>query len=363
MISDPWRPAITHRSPIPDRAVLDDEAVGKHPALTRPTHHVNLATMRVMCALRQTDRGVLIPFLLALFISLSGHAARADVARPAGAGNGAVVGKVHLLGGAKCEIRASGKSFPAAIGFPLLESDELVIPVGEFMIVALTNGHVVRIDEDLTMKVSELVLLRAPPPRDPLIAQLDRLLTKKERAQAERISGVQARRHGGEEMPVETSDPRGSTRRGDVPILLGDPEPDTNRPMPRPKQSKPSEPSVGSLVPPVAQPRKPERLGTPATGAPVPTMPPAPPSPDLMDKPSPSALTLPKQNETRQCLIGALLPSISKVTVEVKLKAGRIVRVRLRGGLVTPACMSRLLLKQPGQGPDETWLRSEIVLR
>lgn len=335
--------------------------------LTPPQHRVNLANMRGICARRQgvraTERGALLPLFMALvlpfWIGLFGDVALADVARPPGTGTGPVVGKVHLLGGTTSQIRASGKSFSASIGLPLLASDELIVPVGEFLVVALSNGHLVRIDEDLTMKVSEIVLLGVPPTQESLVAQLDRLLTKKERAQSERISGVQARRQGGDEIPVETNDrqqikPKVSTRA--TPVLL-DPIPDAGREAkPRAEPVAPSPPAPPA---PTVQPMPPR------TGTPAPTTP-KPPTIGALDdgvrKQSPG-LTLPKQNETKQCLVGALLPSISRVNVEVKLKGGRIVRVRLRGGLVAPACMSKLLLKQPGQGPDDQWLSSEIVLR
>lgn len=298
-------------------------------------------------AVRRAERRALLPLLFAMCLSLFAGVADADVARPPGTGTGPVVGKVHLLGGKGCQITASGKSFPAAIGLPLLASDEMAIPVGEFLLVALGNGHLVRIDEDLTMKVGEIVLLGVPPTRESLVAQLDRLLTKKELAQSERISGVQARRQAGDEMPVETSDrrqskPKATTR--ETPVLL-DPLSDAGRPLPgRAELTTPSPPS----------PVTPPSPTTPLIGG----------MPEARDKKAPSpTIALPKSDETKQCLVGALLPSISRVTVEVKLKSGRIARVRLRGGLVAPPCVSKLLLKQPGKGPDDTWLSSEIVIR
>lgn len=294
---------------------------------------------------RSTERGALLPLFLSLCLSLClglfADVAAAEVTRPPGAGTGAVVGKVHLLGGTGSRIRAGGKSFSASVGLPLLASDEMVVPIGEFLLVALSNGHLVRIDEDLTMKVSEIVLLGVPPTKESLVAQLDRLLTKKERAQSERISGVQARRRGGDEMPVETDEsrpnkPLPNTRA--TPILM-DPISDTGRPAPPP-------PNTGSA---------PGRPNTPMIGG--------TPEAELSKKVPSPPITLPKSQETKQCLVSTLLPSISRVTVEVKLKNGNIVQVRLRGGLVAPLCLSKLLLMQPGKGPDQTWLSSEIVLR
>ena len=71
------------------------------------------------------------------------RSAAADVTRPPGTGTGPAVAKVHLIGGTGCQVRASGKTIPAAAGLPLLASDELLVPIGEFLLVALGLGFVI----------------------------------------------------------------------------------------------------------------------------------------------------------------------------------------------------------------------------
>ena len=96
-------------------------------------------------------------------------------------------------------------TFGAVAGVPLLASDELVVPLGEFLIVALTNGHVVRVDEDLTMKVSEIVMLNVPPTKEGLSITLLRKNS---------MRAAPAACRGGACLPRPTNSSQASARHG-----------------------------------------------------------------------------------------------------------------------------------------------------
>ena len=131
----------------------------------------------------------------------------AEPARPAAAGSGELVDWVHLLSGQHATFRAAGKQFPLQVGTPLLRSDTIEVPAGEFVVVKLHNGYVVKIDEDTTLAVSQIVSLDAPPTKESLAAQLDRVLTKEERGRSERIAGGQARLAGADSVAPQSGSP------------------------------------------------------------------------------------------------------------------------------------------------------------
>lgn len=135
----------------------------------------------------------------------SAGGARADAVRPAAAGAGEAVAWVHLRGGQNVTFRAAGKEFPAQVGTPLLRTDVLAVPAGEFVVVKLRNGYVVKIDEDTTLTVSGIVSLDAPPTSESLTSQLDRVLTREERGRAERIAATQARLAGAESVAPQAA--------------------------------------------------------------------------------------------------------------------------------------------------------------
>lgn len=115
--------------------------------------------------------------------------------RPPGAGSGEPAARVRLRGGTGAHVKAeTGLEFPALAGTVLLRSDLLVVPSGEFLVVLIVgNGYLVRIDEDLTLRVGELVLLDAPATGESLASQLNRLVSKDELGRAERLAGTQSR--------------------------------------------------------------------------------------------------------------------------------------------------------------------------
>lgn len=131
--------------------------------------------------------------------------ARGDVPRPAGTGTGELLAKVHLVGGTGTRIKpGAGNAFAPRPTMPILRTDTLVVPAGEFLIVHLVkNNHLVRVDDDVILKVTDIVLLNAPRTNESLAAQLDRMVSIDEKRTAERIAGTYATRSAGEAAPPE----------------------------------------------------------------------------------------------------------------------------------------------------------------
>jgi hypothetical protein len=143
--------------------------------------------------------------LLAVF--LVPWVAAADEPRPAGTGHEAPVAHVHMVGGRAIQIRpAAGKAFSPRVTQPLFRSDQLVVPASEFLLVHITgNNHLVRIDDDVTLRVSEIVVLNAPRTSESLAAQLDRMVTREERRSVERIAGTYAGLSAAEAAPPQSA--------------------------------------------------------------------------------------------------------------------------------------------------------------
>jgi len=123
--------------------------------------------------------------LVLLLAACTSHQAKAAT-RPAGAGQGKTEATVLIASGkpqAMPTIRAmTGVAFAAQGGVPLLRTDTMQVPEGAFLVLELTDNHVVvRVDEDLTMRVGDLALLGAPAPSASVSDQLDRLLTSEDR--------------------------------------------------------------------------------------------------------------------------------------------------------------------------------------
>lgn len=93
----------------------------------------------------------------------------------------------------------------------LFRSDTIVVPANEFVVVHLTgNNHLARLDDDVTLKVGDIVLLSAKRNPESIAAQLDRMVTRDEQRSAERIAGTYAGRAAGDAPPPEASSSFGS---------------------------------------------------------------------------------------------------------------------------------------------------------
>jgi hypothetical protein len=419
---------------------------------------------------------------LALFVCSLVANARGDSGRPPGVPAGPVVARVHLRSGISSRIRVDSVEFPAETGTALTPNDEISTPPGEFLILSLTNGYLVRIDEDLSLRVRDIVLLGAPPARESFAAQLDRLVTREERAQTERIAGSQARRSAADAVPAQSPAPpkfpRGSAPRPPTPAPPPPSETSSSNsgglglsgigqggggsgqgiglgglgtighgagsgsgqgygagsgrlggaPRTNPPHVVFGPPTVtGSLPAEIvrriirqqtnrvrycyeqALGRNPALAGTVSVrlvvsrngtvtsatdaGSQLPDATalncvvnglrslhfPAPSDPAEVlvtqtialtpaDGPPSSATSspaLPRLGEVSACLHRELshLPlQLGRITVRVRIAAGRIVRVALGGGLPTPACARELLIGQALQGTEGTWIGNDVPL-
>ncbi len=106
-----------------------------------------------------------------------------------------------MQGSAQCV--CDGASVPAAVGLMLGRHDTLITDDESAVILALSNNHLVRIDEDLELGISDIVMLDAPEIAMDARSQLKTLLYPDERVtmegviEAEQIAGWHARMSAG----------------------------------------------------------------------------------------------------------------------------------------------------------------------
>ncbi|HEX2573973.1 MAG TPA: hypothetical protein VH877_30775 [Polyangia bacterium] len=294
-----------------------------------------------------------------------------EPARPPGAGQGDTAARAYLRGGERSRIKAeTGVEFPPLPGMPLLRTDQLVVPGGEFLLLRLGNGHLVRIDEDLTMKVSEIVLLEAPPAGESVAAQLDRLVTREELARAERMAGAQARRQAAESMPAMEEEP---DRFAKVVVPAKDaPGSVSASAAPAPagadKKAVPKAPAEKSAAAQEERRARLERditsqgllrlLGSRGGGEGALS------GAGGLDIGAALAPEVPELPRLRECLareLGHLPVKLKKVTLRLRSEGGKVTRVVLGGALPTPVCARDILIGQTfaAEGP---WRTLEIEL-
>lgn len=133
-----------------------------------------------------------------LVLLLTSCSARGEERRPPGAAQGPAVADLVVVRG-KGQVRSAGAVFPAKEGLPLTAADELLVPVAGLMVVSLRNGHLVTVDEDLELRVSDIALLKSnatAPSFEQQLAALQRRHTLQGN-EGERVAGFQSRRMAG----------------------------------------------------------------------------------------------------------------------------------------------------------------------
>lgn len=144
--------------------------------------------------------------VMLLFSACSPNQAAPSVAvRPAAAGSGDARAFVQLVKGPARIRTAAGFTFDAKPGVPLLIGDEIESPAGGLVVLRLANDYLVRVDAGVALRIKDIVLLDAPHAGEGLAAQLDRLLTKDEQRQGERIAGWHARLTAAETVPPQAA--------------------------------------------------------------------------------------------------------------------------------------------------------------
>jgi len=325
------------------------------------------------------------------------------VERPSEAGKGEVRAKIHLVDGAARVQAANGYAFNARPGIPLLAGDKVMPGDKGFVVLRLQNDYLVRIDSGVELEVSDIVLLGAPKAKLSLAAQLDRMLTRKEKRKGERIAGWHARLTGAETVPTSSKKKRSLRRKKAVhkhralqevrsmeaeevavPMKATKRE-DVKRGEAREKVERKLQKDVAEkgVKPPAAPPGG----GVPsATGAEevtadadtdgAPLVPSRPvfkwrtrvgdktaeknePLPVLADRMRRDPLVLESLNKE----LAMLGVELETVEIMVELANHRIKRVLLGGGLLTPETIkARYVNKKMPGGPADGWVIFEVAL-
>jgi hypothetical protein len=319
---------------------------------------------------------------ISLALLLSAATVMAAPQRPAGAPTGELAAEVHMRIGAGAILRAGGRTYPATPGTALLRNDELVVPAGQLLVVRLNNGYLVRLDDDVSLRVSQIVLIDAPRTPESIGSQLDRLLTKEEQGRAERIAGVHARMGGaldsgigGEDILGRKSGGGGPSGGAASPSGGGAPPPRSMAPRNRTTpvhESPPSPPPVEAQkrtekpAPPPAQAQAPAATAPAADPEVAEPKPIAPKLPKGNTAPPPPPSALPRESELRTCLareLGRLPVRLAAAPLRLLVAGGKITRAALGGGLRLPACGEQLLIGAPLQGPEGHWVDHSLPLR
>ena len=238
------------------------------------------------------------------------------------------------------------KVFKVARGMLLEKSDRIVVGPGAWVALAIiANEHVVRLDDDLSLLVSDLALLNAPRHTQSPAQQLDGLLTKQERTRNERLIGWHASPTAANTQPVQPEmkkDTSGGAK-------------GMSKALPMPESSERERP------PPKEEPRRDRNKSSSddddqlekfrPRGEPVPASPPPPP-------PAPSPATMKPPVPTPPAPGGAagLDPELLRCIDGAALTWGAEVRAKLRGSVIVSAKLrdGELLLRLPwGLPPPE----------
>lgn len=250
----------------------------------------------------------------------------AEVPRPGAAVREAAVQVLLSEQDVSVEPGGGQQAFQAARGMLLQQSDRIVVGPGAWVALAiLGNQHVVRLDDDLSLQVSELALLNAPKQSQSAVQQLDALLTKQERERTERLIGWHASQTAANTQPVQLlKRDSGGAQKSKAAF-----------PEDFQKEEQASDvPSRRVSVPAAASPRP----------SPVPSAPPPPPGgPGDIDP------------ELQACIDGAVAawgaPVKAKLggslLVSAKLREGELL-LRLPLGLPPPACLAVWFQKRGG---------------
>ncbi|MFT3706525.1 MAG: hypothetical protein QM817_02545 [Archangium sp.] len=272
------------------------------------------------------------------------------VARPDGEVK-APLAQVVLHDGTVTLTPAGQRAFGAQRGMQLAGTDTLTVAPGAWVVVHLLgNGHVVRLDDDLVLRVDQLAALKAPKQTQTLQQQLDRLVTLKEQdSAATRLIGWNAGQSGANVPqstgPTKTKDTGADDEGGGGNFKA-------NAPKDMPKSSKaPESVQIGKPPPGASTPPPPPPKPGNVNNAPSPV--PAPPPPS---KPDP-AVALVADATLQACVtksvesLGAdVLASFGdQLVLRVKLRDGAAV-VQLPRGLPTPACATSWFYGKPGIG-------------
>lgn len=217
------------------------------------------------------------------------------------------------------------RGFGASPGTRLGATDTIAVGARAWVVLGLVNGHAVRLDDDLTLRVDQLALLKAPPPSTSLKQQFDKLVTEKEQDSAGRLIGWNASQTAAN---VPSSVEGASKTGGDGSEKKNQKELETVA-KPAPRSTAPPTPT-----PTPAETARPD----PVSSAPTPPAPPKPGSIGSSGLAADATLT--------SCIVSTIEPLGAdvkkllggKVVVRAKVRAEGTLVVQLPLGVNTPAC-------------------------
>jgi len=246
------------------------------------------------------------------------------------------------LGAGTVNIATGQTTFPAKVGYVLGAGDTLVLSADAWVTLALsTNDHVVRLDDELTLKVEGLAMLKAGKQTRSYKEQLDALVTPKEQEGSLRLAGWHASAMAAN-VPQGELDDEPNKKSEEAP-----PPQRTTQTKPRPpgtpgnrEEQKDSGGDKKLKAPAESVKRDP----TPPTSQPPNTTPSPPPPAAQPIGGSQAAFALdPALTECVGTGLAALGPEVKRalgpsVLVKARRRDG-VVQVRLGVGLTTPACV------------------------
>jgi len=274
---------------------------------------------------------------------------------------------VQIVSGPAKIRAASGFVFDARPSLPLLIADEIEAPDKGFVVLRLTNGYLVRVDAGVALRVKDIVLLSAPRAGQGLAAQLDRLLSKEEQQQGERIAGWHARLTGAETVPAQQEQKEAAAEESQAPLRVVKLEKKT---MTARARKAPSKSSRAADVDETS-----EKMAAPPGGAGVGQVVALMWRTRVGDKervekgPAPELVARMINDSNLSVCLGRAVAGLPKavrprsVELRIELAGHKVVRIILGGGLPLPSCLAgRHLNEKMTLGPADGWVIFEVPL-
>jgi hypothetical protein len=239
------------------------------------------------------------------------------------------------LGSGTVRIVTGKNTFPAKVGYVLGAGDTLELEANAWVTLALaTNDHVVRLDDELTLKIEGLAMLKATKQTRSYKEQLDAVVTPKEQEGALRLAGWHA-------SQMAANLPQGADEKESKKKPVAAP---SKVPSPAEAQSKPNPQPGGPIGSSKEEAKRDEPRSTGEGGGGAQRSPaPAPPSAPLAVAPLPAfvvdaALTACVDGELSQWGPAVKRALGTSVVVKARRRDG-VLQVRLGVGLATPPCV------------------------
>ncbi len=322
-------------------------------------------------------------FLGLSLLAIASVGVAAEPSRPAGTGKGRADALILEAKGAVTVRPAQGKPFPGALSVPLLKSDELEAAAGAFAILKVTrNNCLARLDEELSLRISDLAVFDSAPCSASDDAQVRALLTESEFNEGKsRIVGYRAGLSAADTAGGGAAAQKAYSAKGasaPAPALREVPPP-AAAPLAAPPAARrpaPAEldaPTLGLMssekkrgkadLSSVLREEAPARAtaGSPSVHWRI-----ASEGKSWRADPAPTFIAeAADKDELRQCLSAMLGASGSKsrgsVEVLVRVKQGRVELATLRGLLVPAGCAAHIGPEASG-APEGKWIAFEVRL-